>query len=133
MSKYGLEARMTIHIVITVVIVSIIMTAIAASMYEQKYQEDDIADLEKAFEYAKKLHDELKNLGFRVSVDDSNEKLGYRLRNAQVNKIPFTIVLGDNEVNNDSVTYRKYGTQEQITVSKEDFIKLLSEVVAEKK
>ena len=84
-------------------------------------------------DYAKKLHDELKGLGFRATVDDSNEKLGYRLRNAQVNKIPYTLVLGDNEVNNGSVTYRKYGTQEQITVSKDEFIKLLQDVVTNKK
>ncbi len=57
MSKYGLEARMTLHIVITVVIVSIIMTAIAASMYEQKYQEELDNELESAIAITEKIID----------------------------------------------------------------------------
>ncbi|WP_407404504.1 SpoIIE family protein phosphatase [Sodaliphilus sp.] len=57
MSKYGLEARMTIHIVITVVIVSIILTAIAASMYEQKYQEELDNELESAIAITEKIID----------------------------------------------------------------------------
>ena len=67
--------------------------------------------------------------GFRVQKDDANEKLGYRLRNTQVKKIPYTIVIGDNEKNNRTVTYRKYGKQEQITVSIEEFVKLLREEI----
>jgi len=84
-------------------------------------------------EYADKIALLFKEKGFRVSVDDSNEKLGYRLRNAQMNKIPFTLVLGDKERDSNSVTYRKYGTQEQITVSFDDFVSLLYETIKEKK
>lgn len=84
-------------------------------------------------ETAKALFDELKAEGFRVHLDDSNDKLGYRLRNAQVNKIPYSIVIGDSEKENGTVTYRKYGEKEQTTVSKEEFKKLLHEVVNNKK
>ena len=63
----------------------------------------------------------------RVEKDDSNEKLGYRMRNSQMRKIPYTLVIGDNEVTNRTVTYRKYGEKEQITVPFEEFVKLLKE------
>lgn len=84
-------------------------------------------------EYSKELYKKFKDHGFRVNLDDSNEKLGYRLRNSQIKKIPYTIVIGDNEKNNNSVTYRKFGSQEQITVSVDEFTKLVDDIVAEKK
>ena len=63
------------------------------------------------------------------SLDDGNDKLGYRMRNAQVKKIPYTIVLGDNERDNNTVTYRKFGQKEQVTVSVDEFLKLIEEEV----
>lgn len=83
-------------------------------------------------EYAQQVKECMLNNGFRVELDDANEKLGYRLRNSQVRKIPYTIVIGDNERDNKTVTYRKYGQKEQITVSLEEFIKLLKEEVETK-
>ena len=83
-------------------------------------------------EYAKNLQQSMLKEGFRVELDDANEKLGYRLRNTQVKKIPYTIVIGDNERDNNTVTYRKYGQKDQITVSKEEFYKLLHEEVNSK-
>ena len=83
-------------------------------------------------EYAHEVKECMLNHGFRVELDDANEKLGYRLRNSQVRKIPYTIVIGDNERGNKTVTYRKYGQKEQITVSLEEFIKLLKEEVETK-
>ena len=58
--------------------------------------------------------------------------LGYRLRNTQVRKIPYTIVIGDNERDNRTVTYRKYGQKEQITVSIDEFLKLIDEEIKSK-
>ena len=84
-------------------------------------------------EYAKKVKECMLKEGFRVELDDANEKLGYRLRNSQVRKIPYTIVIGDNERDNGTVTYRKYGQKEQVTVSLEEFNKLLKEEVESKK
>ena len=83
-------------------------------------------------EYTDELYRLLLNEGIRVQKDDANEKLGYRLRNTQVKKIPYTIVIGDNEKNNHTVTYRKYGKQEQVTVSVEEFIKLIKDEIASK-
>ena len=50
-------------------------------------------------------------MGMRVEIDARNEKLGYRVREAQINKIPYQIVVGDGEVENESVTIRKRGTR----------------------
>ena len=55
------------------------------------------------------------------------------MRNAQVKKIPYTIVLGDNERDNNTVTYRKFGQKDQVTVSVEDFLKMVEEEVKTRK
>jgi len=83
-------------------------------------------------EYAKELYDDLFSKGIRVLIDDSNEKLGYRLRNSQIQKIPFTLVVGDKEVANRSVTYRLYGSEKQVTVSYDEFLNILQESIAKK-
>ncbi len=84
-------------------------------------------------DYAKEVTNELSNLGFRVLLDDSNEKLGYRLRNAQINKVPYTLVVGDKEVENKTVTYRLHESTDQITVKKDAFYELLLEELVEKR
>ena len=84
-------------------------------------------------EYAEKLLDKLKELGLRASLDDSNEKLGYRLRQTQVNKIPYSIVIGDKERDNDTVTYRRFGQKDQISVSTDEFIKMIKEEIKNRK
>ena len=80
-------------------------------------------------EYAQKLFKDFKDRDLRVELDDSNDKLGYRMRNAQMRKIPYTIVLGDHERDDGTVTYRKYGQQEQITVKVNDFLALIDEEI----
>ena len=84
-------------------------------------------------EYAQKLYKDFRDLDLRVELDDNNDKLGYRMRNAQMKKIPYTIVLGDQERDNETVTYRKYGQKEQITVKVKDFIAMLDEEIRLKK
>ncbi len=76
-------------------------------------------------DYSNKLARKLLELGFRPHVDDRDEKLGYKMREAQMQKIPFTLVIGDNEVANDQVTYRRHGSREQITVTTDQFINLV--------
>ena len=76
-------------------------------------------------EYAHKLEKELKENDIRVIVDDSSEKLGYRMRNSITMKTPYTLVIGDKERDNNTVTYRKYGSEKQISVTKEEFINLI--------
>ena len=77
--------------------------------------------------HANTLKRELMNAGIRCDVDGRDEKLGYRMRESQVKKVPLTIVIGDNEVANNTVTYRKHGTTEQVTVSVSDLIKLIND------
>ncbi len=84
-------------------------------------------------EYAKKYQEELEERDIRVIYDDSDEKLGKKFRNWTVKKIPYILVIGSKEVETNSVTYRLYGKQEQINVSKDDFISLISEDIAKKK
>ena len=83
-------------------------------------------------EYAKKLVQKLKEEDFRVELDDSEEKLGYRLRNSVIKKVPYTLVIGDKEMENGTVTYRKYGSEKQITVSLEEFINMVKEEIKTK-
>ena len=82
--------------------------------------------------YTDEIYNKMKELGIRVEKDDANEKLGYRLRSSQLRKIPYTLVIGDNERDNKTVTYRKYGQKEQITVPIDEFIKLLQEEIKNK-
>lgn len=74
------------------------------------------------YHYARQLQDELKSQGVRVSIDDRNEKMGYKIREAQMQKIPYQIVVGDKEVENNQVNVRQYGSQDQETVEKDEFI-----------
>ncbi|HHO5491141.1 TPA: threonine--tRNA ligase [Staphylococcus aureus] len=74
------------------------------------------------YDYARQLQDELKSQGVRVSIDDRNEKMGYKIREAQMQKIPYQIVVGDKEVENNQVNVRQYGSQDQETVEKDEFV-----------
>jgi threonyl-tRNA synthetase len=72
-------------------------------------------------EYSKKVYEELKNAGYRVSLDDRNEKLSYKMRECQVKKIPITLILGDNEVKNNEISYRLFGSRDTHTVTRDEF------------
>ncbi|KAA9023205.1 threonine--tRNA ligase [Niallia endozanthoxylica] len=74
------------------------------------------------YDYAKKVHDQLKANGFRVELDARNEKIGYKIREAQMQKIPYMLVVGDKEVAEEAVNVRKYGEQKSETVPFADFV-----------
>lgn len=78
-------------------------------------------------DYVNDLSSKLRTHGIRVTVDDRNEKMGYKIRQAQVNKIPYTLVIGDEEVSNGTVTVRKYGEEKTNTMTKDEFKDLLFE------
>lgn len=86
----------------------------------------------KHLDYAKEIEKEFRKNKFRVKIDDREEKVGYKMREAITNKIPYTLVIGDNEMNDKTVTYRIYGTTDQITVSLNDFIKLVNKDIENK-
>ena len=79
-------------------------------------------NLDLHYDYAKSIQDELKSQGVRVEIDDRNEKMSYKIREAQMQKIPYQIVVGDKEVENNEVNVRKYGSQDQETLEKDEFI-----------
>lgn len=83
--------------------------------------------LEHHSEYSQNLLTKLRRNKIRTELDSRDEKLGYKIREAQTRKIPYSLVIGDNEVNNNTVTYREYGHQEQITVTIDEFIKLIED------
>ena len=78
-------------------------------------------------EYCEKLEGIFKDAGIRYEADYRDEKLGYRIRESQIKKVPYALVIGDNEMNNNLVTYRKHGTQQQITVTIDEFVKLIKD------
>ena len=83
--------------------------------------------------YAHDLYSYLQDNNIRVEIDERNEKLGYRIREAQLEKVPYLVVLGKNEVEEKSVSYRLHGEQKSTTVPREDFLAMLKDDIATKK
>ncbi|MCF7930162.1 MAG: threonine--tRNA ligase [Acholeplasmataceae bacterium] len=83
-------------------------------------------NVELHHQYVMDVHETLQIMGFRVESDLREEKLGYKIREVQTMKIPYSLVLGDKEKDEGLVTYRAYGSQQQITVSLTQFIELIS-------
>ena len=83
-------------------------------------------------DYGKKIKDYLSENGIRAELDDRNEKLGYRLREAQTTKVPYTLILGDAEKENNTVSYRLHGQKETTTLPTEEFLKMIKEEIESK-
>ncbi|MEB5478732.1 threonine--tRNA ligase [Shouchella clausii] len=83
-------------------------------------------------DYCLTIQTELKQVGVRVNIDESDEKLGYKIRKAQMQKIPYTIVLGDNELKEETVTVRQYGKPETERVPLEYFKEKLVRQIKER-
>lgn len=83
-------------------------------------------------DYCLTIQSELKQVGVRVNMDESDEKLGYKIRKAQMQKIPYTIVLGDNELKEETVTVRQYGKPETERVPFEYFKEKLVRQIKER-
>lgn len=84
-------------------------------------------------EYARNLLNKLKEKELRVELDSRDEKMGYKIRESQMKKIPYTLVLGNNERDNNTVTYRKFGSESSTTIDINDFIDLIKKQVKEYK
>ncbi|EOP34528.1 threonine--tRNA ligase [Bacillus cereus] len=76
-------------------------------------------------DYAKKVQDELRLAGIRVELDTREEKIGYKIREAQMQKIPYMLVVGDNEVTENGVNVRKYGEQKSETIALDAFVDMI--------
>ena len=83
-------------------------------------------------EYAKELFALLEKENVRVKLDDRNEKLTYKMRESQTKKVPYTIILGDKEVSAKEVTVRLHGTNENITLGRDEFVSKVKEVIDNK-
>jgi len=83
-------------------------------------------------EYAKEVVDKLRELGLRVNLDDREEKLGYRMREAQVKKYPINLILGQKEVDNKNISYRRHGKDETITLSFDEFVQVVNNEIKNK-
>src|SRR5690625_2639322 len=76
---------------------------------------------------AKDMEDQLRRAGVRAEVDERDEKIGYKIREAQTQKVPFTIVLGDKEIESGSVNIRRYGEKDTTSMLFDEFITLINE------
>ena len=77
------------------------------------------------YDYARKIQEQLKSAGFRVELDGRDEKIGYKIREAQMQKIPYMLVVGDKEVEDNAVNVRKYGEQNSETIAFTAFLDAL--------
>ena len=84
-------------------------------------------------EYAKSLVSKLESLGFRVNLDSRDEKLGYKMREAQLKKYPYNLIIGQSEVDSNTLSYRLHGSSDTVTLEVDDFINKISEEIKDKK
>ncbi|GGP13350.1 threonine--tRNA ligase [Oceanobacillus neutriphilus] len=89
--------------------------------------------LQAHHDYAKEVEDKLRLEGIRVELDSRDEKLGYKIREAQTQKIPFALVLGDKEMEANSVNYRRYGEQDTETLPLDQFVDFIKDEIDQKK
>ncbi len=80
-------------------------------------------------EYSKEIYKLLDDNNIRVNIDLRDEKLSYKMRESQTNKIPYTLILGDNEKDNNLVSYRCFGTKETISMNKNEFLDKIKEEI----
>ena len=84
-------------------------------------------------DYANEIYQLLLDEGFEVELDSRDEKLGYRIREAQMQKANYILVLGNNERDERTVTYRKHGEQKATTVTINEFVSMLKQQIKDKK
>lgn len=89
-------------------------------------------NIEYHLEYAKELKSWLESNHIRVELDERNEKLGYKMRDSQTRKIPITLIIGNQEIENQTISYRIHGSEDTTTLSKEEFLNHLNEVIVKK-
>ena len=88
---------------------------------------------ERNADYAKKIYDQLFEQGFRVELDDRNEKIGYKIREASSMKIPYLIIVGDEEEKNGTISIRGRGFENKSGLLLNDFVARMNEEIKTKK
>ncbi|MFD1067431.1 threonine--tRNA ligase [Oceanobacillus locisalsi] len=89
--------------------------------------------LQAHLDYAKEVEEKLRLEGIRVELDSRDEKLGYKIREAQTQKVPFALVLGDKEMESGGVNYRRYGEQDTETLEFNQFVDFIKGEIDQKK
>lgn len=89
--------------------------------------------LQAHLDYSKEIEEKLRQEGIRVELDSRDEKLGYKIREAQTQKIPFALVLGDKEMEANSVNYRRYSEQNTETLPFDQFVDFIKAEIDQKK
>lgn len=84
-------------------------------------------------DYAKKIMQELDDNEIRVTLDESDEKFGYKMRQSVMSKVPYTLILGDNEMKDNTISYRHRGSTETKNMKLDEFISMLKEEIKTKK
>mgnify|MGYP001082468265 CR=1 FL=1 len=84
-------------------------------------------------EYATSIYEMLKDANYRVELDNSDEKLSYKMRESQIRKIPITLILGQKEVDEKTISFRLFGSTETTTMSIEEFKKYIENLIVNKK
>ena len=82
---------------------------------------------EKFVDYAKKVEKELVNAGVRVEVDESNEKLGYKIRQCELQKVPYLLIVGEKEVTDNVISVRKRKDGDKGSMSVQAFIDMTAD------
>lgn len=84
-------------------------------------------------DHVEEIRRRMKSAGMRVEVDNRNEKMGYKIREAQTLKIPYQLVFGDNEIAENTVTVRRYGSKETLSMPFDEFLAQLEQDIKEYK
>ena len=84
-------------------------------------------------DYAQEIKEILLKEGIRVELDDRNEKLGYKMRESQTRKIPYSLILGNKERDEKTISFRLHGSEETTTLSIDEFVSMINEVIKTKK
>ena len=84
---------------------------------------------EKHLDYAKKVYELLNKEGFRVELDERDEKLSYKMRDTQVKKVPVSIIIGEKEIENNTISYRVFGKTDTITLPMNEFIDKMNSII----
>ncbi|MBR3934341.1 MAG: threonine--tRNA ligase [Clostridia bacterium] len=88
---------------------------------------------DRALDKANEVYEKLTSQGYRVTIDDSANTLKYKVRNAQLEKVPYMIIIGDKDIENNTISVRCRGGQDIGTTTYEEFAEILKDVVDNKK
>ena len=84
-------------------------------------------------EWCKGLYRDMDNMDIRVNLDDRDEKLSYKMRESQIKKVPYTLIIGDKEIEDNVISYRKHGEVKTSSMNRDLFIKMIGDSIRDRK